>query len=525
MTDPTIDHNEPLDSLFAADAEDAVQERAGLHPWKIMIVDDEPAMHDVTTLALKGVRFQGRELRFVHCYSGAEAKDAIVRHPDTAVMLLDVVMETEHAGLDVASFVRAQAGNQKVRIVLRTGQPGQAPERKVISDYDSNDSKEKTDLTANKLFTLMYACLRAYRDIETIERSKLGLVQVIESSADIFKLSSIDRFAAGVLEQLSALLGADRGVLYLSGEHERSGLALRLEGSMWHTIAGTGVYRSLCGKPVEHVLEPAKLDLLKQAQAQQCNVLQGDVFVGYFEDRSGHRNLLLIDGVSHMEPLEQYLVDMFTRNVNIAFENVYLHEDIEATQAEIVYLLGEAVERRSRETGNHVKRVAEISRLLALEVGLSSQEAEVLCMASPMHDLGKIAIPDAILNKPGLHSPEEQVIMRTHAEVGYQMLRNSRRRVLQAASIVAHEHHERWDGAGYPRGLAGNDIHIYGRITAVADVFDALGSNRCYKQAWPVEKIQSLFIQESGKQFDPALVDILLRRMDEVVAIRARLPD
>jgi response regulator RpfG family c-di-GMP phosphodiesterase len=521
-----INHdNAPIESLFVDDIDVSDTMALSTQPWKVMIVDDEPAMHDVTTLALKGVKFQDRDLQFLHCYSGAEAKKAILEHPDTAVMLLDVVMESEHAGLDVASFVRSEADNKKVRIVLRTGQPGQAPERKVISDYDINDYKEKTELTSNKLFTLMYSCLRAYSDIDTIERSKLGLIHVVESSADIFKLSSIDRFAAGVLEQLAALLGADRGLLYLSNDRKRDGLAIQLRDGIWQVIVGTGAYCSATGKPVDSILSPYKLEIIKKAQTEKRNIIQDDMFVGYFEAHGDHCNLLFIDGVSHMDMLEHYLVDIFTRNVSIAFDNVYLHEDIEATQSEIVYMLGEAVEKRSRETGNHVKRVAEISRLLALEVGLSEAEAETLAIASPLHDLGKIAIPDGILNKPGRHTPEEQEIMRTHAEIGYLMLKNSKRRILQAAAIVAHEHHERWDGAGYPQGLAGSDIHIYGRITAVADVFDALGSSRCYKTPWALEDIKALFERERGKQFDPQLVDILFEKIDDIAAIRERLPD
>ena len=207
-----MEHDD-VDILFADEGEEESY-RADVLPWKVMIVDDDEAVHQVTKLALNSVRFQDRDLRFISCFSGEEARKAIIEHPDTAVMLLDVVMETEHAGLDVAKYVREEASNKLVRIVLRTGQPGQAPERQVITDYDINDYKEKTELTSSKLFTLMYASLRAYKDISTIEKSKQGLRQVIEASADIFKLSSLDQFASGVLEQLGALMQANPGTLY-----------------------------------------------------------------------------------------------------------------------------------------------------------------------------------------------------------------------------------------------------------------------------------------------------------------------
>jgi putative two-component system response regulator len=194
--------------------------------------------------------------------------------------------------------------------------------------------------------------------------------------------------------------------------------------------------------------------------------------------------------------------------------------EIIRTQREIVYKLGEVSESRSKETGNHVRRVAAYSRLLALASGLSNEEADLVQMASPMHDIGKIGIPDTILNKPGKLTPEEFRVMKTHAQLGYDMLAHSDRPILRAAAIIAGEHHEKWDGSGYPKGTAGEGIHLYGRITAVADVFDALGSDRVYKKAWPLEKILDLFREERGRHFDPGLVDVLLTQLDEFLEIR-----
>jgi len=202
-----------------------------------------------------------------------------------------------------------------------------------------------------------------------------------------------------------------------------------------------------------------------------------------------------------------------------------LNQEIEETQREVVFTMGSIGESRSKETGNHVKRVAEYSRLLALYYGLSEDEAEMLKQASPMHDIGKVAIPDAVLNKPGRFDEEERRIMDTHAALGYEMLKHSSRTLLQAAAIVAYEHHEKWDGSGYPRGLSGEAIHIYGRITALADVFDALGSDRVYKRAWDDEKIFTLFKEERGRHFDPKLIDIFFEHLDEFLAIRETFKD
>lgn len=522
------------DLIFASEDEDArksagddLNATVGTSSWKVMIVDDEPAVHDVTRLALGGVTFSGRPVEFISCYNGPEAISAIAENPDTALMLLDVVMESEHAGLDVARHVRETLGNTMVRIVLRTGQPGQAPERKVITDYDINDYKEKTELTASKLFTLLYASLRSYQHILTIEKGKQGLTKVIEASADIFKLSSLDRFARGVLEQLGALLQISPGALYVQQRRHVpvSGVAASYSENHWQPIAGIGRYEDIRSNDLGSVLGQDRLKLIERTAAEGAALSENHDYVAYFVDRLGNRNLLLIEGIDQLGEIERNLVELFVRNVSIAFENVYLHADLDETQREIIFLLGEAVEVRSQETGNHVRRVAEISRILALAIGMDEAEADLIKQASPLHDLGKIGVPDGILNKPGSLTPEELVIMRSHAEIGHKMLCGSQRKTLQAAAHIAHEHHERWDGKGYPRGLAADDIHIYGRITAVADVFDALLSDRCYKKAWPLDRVLDFLRAESGTQFDPSLIAALMARLDDVVAVRDRLPD
>lgn len=202
-----------------------------------------------------------------------------------------------------------------------------------------------------------------------------------------------------------------------------------------------------------------------------------------------------------------------------------LNKEIELTQKEVIFTMGTIAEYRSKETGNHVKRVAEYSKILALHCGLNEAEAEMLKQASPMHDIGKVAIPDAVLNKPGRFNKEERETMNKHAFLGYEMLNKSKRPLLKTASIVAYEHHEKWDGSGHPRGLKEENIHIYGRITALADVFDALGSDRVYKKAWENEKIYKLFKEERGKHFDPRLIDIFFENLDEFLEVQSRLND
>lgn len=197
-----------------------------------------------------------------------------------------------------------------------------------------------------------------------------------------------------------------------------------------------------------------------------------------------------------------------------------LTKEIEDNQREIIYILMEMMELTSDETGQHIKRVAELSRLLAFYTESLSPEDELLVYhAAPMHDIGKIAIPKEILHKPGRLTEDEFEIMKTHAAKGKDFLKHSDRRFFKAAAIIANEHHEKWDGSGYPRGLKGESIHIYGRIVALADVFDALTHKRKYKDSWTLEETLAYITEQSGRHFDPKLVDILLNNLNEFTKI------
>ena len=202
-----------------------------------------------------------------------------------------------------------------------------------------------------------------------------------------------------------------------------------------------------------------------------------------------------------------------------------LHDELEDAQREIIYKLGEIGECRSSETGQHVKRVAEYSKLLAIKIGLDPKDVNKLFMASPMHDIGKVGIPDSILNKNGKLDSAEWEVMKTHAKIGYEILRTSKREILRSAAIVSYSHHERWDGSGYPLGLKGEEIHIFGRITAIADVFDALSSARVYKKSWALEDVLKLFNEEKGKHFDPNLIDVFMDNLDEILQIKENFKD
>lgn len=234
-------------------------------------------------------------------------------------------------------------------------------------------------------------------------------------------------------------------------------------------------------------------------------------------------NKLTEDGVFTLK--DMHLLTLAASYSGKALESAILNEEIEQTQKEIIFTMGEIGESRSKETGNHVKRVAEYSKVLALKYGLSPTESELIKMASPMHDIGKVSIPDEVLKKPGKLTDEEFEIIKAHSQTGFDLLKNSNRQILKSAAIIAHQHHEKWNGKGYPQGLKGEEIHIYGRITAIADVFDALASDRCYKKAWELDRVINLFKEERGIQFDPRIVEVFLESLDEILALKEAYAD
>jgi putative two-component system response regulator len=199
--------------------------------------------------------------------------------------------------------------------------------------------------------------------------------------------------------------------------------------------------------------------------------------------------------------------------------------DLRASQEETIYRLSRAAEFRDDETGQHLQRMSRYCQLIGRRIGLDESTCELLRIASPMHDVGKLGIPDRILLKPGRLTPEEFAVMKGHAEIGYRILVGSDASPLKMAATIAYTHHEKWDGNGYPRGLRGEEIPLHGRIAAVADVFDALTSARPYKPAWKLEDALELMRTNRGAHFDPNLVDAFFDALPEVLEIRARFVD
>ncbi|EIF44505.1 response regulator receiver modulated metal dependent phosphohydrolase [gamma proteobacterium BDW918] len=295
---------------------------SGLEPWKLLLVDDEKVVHSVTRLALEGFELAGRGLQFISAYSAEEAREQLAQHDDIALILLDVVMETDHAGLDLVHYIRRELNNKFVRIVLRTGQPGQAPELEVITQYDINDYKEKTELTRQKLFSTVYTSLCSYRDLMALENNRLGLLKVIEASANIFERRNLAAFAEGVLQQLTALLYLNKDAMLV----QPCGMLARPASNALNILAATGCYSDYEGTVEISAFDSDVGDRLGAAIAQRSSNYGDNYWVSYYITESGMEQLLYVSAKDVFSIPDIAMIELFVRNVAIAHETIALLE-------------------------------------------------------------------------------------------------------------------------------------------------------------------------------------------------------
>lgn len=514
-----------MDDFLFAEEPDIDETKVNSPSWKLLIVDDEKEVHSVTKLALRDFEFLGRKVEFISAYSGQEAQDILDKDNDIAVMLLDVVMESDDAGLKVVRYVRDVIKNHMIRIVLRTGQPGQAPEKDVIVTYDINDYKSKTELTSQRLFTTIVASLRSYRDLVSIEKNRQGLERVISASSNLFSTHSMGPFVDGLLMQLNSVFNHTEKSFQLSSVVAECHANHNNEKELT-VVAAQGDFSGTEGKEVSSILPSSLKNVYQEAQKSNEFIFGEGYLLYHSDDPLQLSTLVFICGIPEdISEHDRHLIKLFSRNVQISYNNILLSQEIEDTQREIVYRLGNALETRSKETGHHLKRVAHFSALLAGLAGVDDEEIVTLRLASPLHDVGKIGIPDSVLNHPGPLDSEQWEIMKGHAQIGHDLLHDSPRNILKTGALISLTHHEKWDGSGYPNGLSGTDIHLYGRIVSLVDVFDALYHKRCYKPAFEPDFCTQYILDNRGTSFDPTLVDLFMNNIDKFLAIMDQYPD
>src|SRR5262250_168180 len=282
--------------------------------WKIAVIDDDPAVHDGTRFALSDYTLNGQGLEILSAYSAVEGRTLMRENPDIAAVLLDVIMETDVAGLELVEYIRNELRNETVRIILRTGQPGQAPERRVIVQYDINDYKAKTELTADKLFTSLTAALRSYQQLERMLQTRRGLEIIIDAASTLYDFKSMQRLAEGVLTQLASLLNVDcAGILVLRDDGA---------GSEFSVLAGSGCYSRFIGSTSSKSLDPDLREMVEAAFQRRKNEFADHRSVLYLRTGSGREVVVLLQAERPLSETDRALVEIFSSRLSIAFDNV-----------------------------------------------------------------------------------------------------------------------------------------------------------------------------------------------------------
>jgi signal transduction histidine kinase len=316
------------DVLHLIEDAGADQEVPGARKWKIAVIDDDPAVHDGTRFALSDYALNGQTLEILSAYSASEGQALMRAHPDIAAVLLDVIMETDAAGLDLVEHIRNELENETVRIILRTGQPGQAPERRVIVQYDINDYKAKTELTADRLFTSLTAALRSYQQLERMVQTRRGLEIIIDAASTLYDFKSMQRLAEGVLTQIASLLNVDcAGILVL-----RDGGVINGDFSV---LAGSGCYSRFIGSSGASALDADLRSMVEAAFKRRKHEFADQRTVLYIRTGSGREVVMLLQAERQLSETDRSLVEIFGSRLSIAFDNVILYQQIQEANAQL----------------------------------------------------------------------------------------------------------------------------------------------------------------------------------------------
>lgn len=466
-------------------------------PWCLLVVDDEPGIHAITQLALKRLEFKRRRLEILSAYSGAEALEILRRRRDIAVILLDVVMETDDAGLQCVRAIRDDIGNREVRIILRTGQPGQAPEQRVILDYDINDYKAKTELTAQKLFTAMIAALRTYDHIVTIETSRRGLNMVIDASASLFMARSLEQLHSGVLIQLQAMIGVgEDGILCV-----QRGLP-RPDGSRDHdsifVLAASGRYRSSVNCPLDARIPAETTHQIERSFLARQSIFGDRLTTLYIATPSGREVVASFDSQRPITPHDRTLIELFAAKVSLGFENLYRFSQLRTANDASTALIARLCDNLQPGAGRRALRVAGLADAIAHRLAETQAPGtapdglplDLLAMAIVFRAGNALAVGGTPTD-PG---PGPQAGPMEDDGSGWSDL------AVQLAATAG-----RWDGTGGPLGMKGPAIPLAARITAVAERFASLTADGTLPPADALAAIQA----DSGTAFDPAMVQAL----------------
>ena len=427
------------------------------------------------------------------------------------IALILFTISDKDKDLELIRSIRKNAKYKIIRIILIIQNNKDFFGQQEIVEYDISGYKIEKDLNPEGLLAIISSTIKSHHNMKLIKDTQIEIEQLSEYSDSLLAHTTINMFSEEILNQL-------KNILKFHDVEEFAVLKSHKENDNYNYKV---VYSQKSSIDFYVQLPQTTKLLLNKVTSERKTMLRSNMLVAYCEVGEYGIHLIYIkDKKQKKSQINQILkqtLEYFLRNISTTLKNIYLNEELIAIQKELIYSMSCLSEHRSGETAEHIKRVAVNTALLAKEYGLPTKAQEILKYASTMHDIGKIGIPDSVLQKPGRLDKKEVELMKKHTTIGHSIFCNSKHEILKKASQIALYHHENYDGTGYPEGLKGEEIPLCARIVAIVDTFDALTHKRCYKDAWSIEQSVEFIQKNASKKFDPTIVDIFIKNIDKII--------
>lgn len=483
-------------------------------PFKVLVVDPDPSLLAMSRSALDGLSIEGAGVALVGAASAAEARDALQRHPDTALILLEIALDGDRAGLDLVTHLRRDLGNQRTRILVCASDPEIPAEDEAIAANDVGDWRVKAELTPRALRAAVAGQLRTFASLQALAAGRKGLARMLVATTGLLEMRTPDVLFPNILPRVVGLLGiGHHALLCIQGDTLPRDRKIRVR-------ASTGRFAKWKDVEVSDLGEPRVEAALERLSPSSETIIEPDFCALRLRANGGITGMIYVEGRNDGTAREWQLLELFRNKCSIAFENALLIEELNTSQKATVLAMGALAEYKDNAASGHLQRIEKLVGSIARELHqrgkfgdeLDADFVEKVGLAALLHDVGMLSVSDATLGMPGELTGIDMQMIQRHTEIGHRILAEAAvplrgRSLLSIAAEIARYHHERYDGSGYLEGLRGNAIPIGARIMAVADVFDALITSRQYRGAWPVEEAISWIVERAGRDFDPDVVD------------------
>ncbi|HYD66553.1 HD domain-containing phosphohydrolase [Azospirillum sp.] len=492
--------------------------------WTVLVVDDGSAIEDTLRL-LAGIHYKNTPLTLLSADTVDRAKELLGKHPDIAVVLLEPVLGGANQGLELVPFIRNALGNHRIRIMVHTGHPEMAPERDVVDNHEVDGYLTKAEATADRLRTTLVTALRALGRVRAEGSLRYGLAKLIVATGELAKIKRPQHFHQDLLDRLTFMLGMGKdGLLCVHGDGSSPD-----DGAI-RVMAASGRFAPWKGGDVAAVPEESVSATVRHVLASGETVRTPQC-VSFAIKARGVTGLAYVAGECALRDYNWQWVEVFRMKAESAFENTLLISELGAVQEATVLTLARLSEHKDELNAGQLRRLelltTEIARILhernACPDEISEDLVDRIGLASLLHDIGMLFVPEHIQTREGELDDEDYELIQQHADAGYRLLKEAANSLrgpsfLATAAEIALHHHERFDGSGYPSNLKGSDIPLSARIVAVADVFDALVSDRHHRRAWPAADAIRWTVDRAGTQFDPVVIDAFKAAIERLTA-------